>query len=139
MRRCFIDASAFIAIAYADDAHHAEARAVVRSLADLRLPQVTTSYVLAETYTVLRRVASHRSAVLFGEAVQRSVALRRLSVVQPDPALDAAAWAIFARYADHAFSFVDCVSFAWLQANPGVEVFAFDRHFDMMGFARFQT
>ena len=139
MRRCFIDSSAFVAIVYADDTHHAVARVTLAALTDVRLPQVTTSYVLAETYTLLRRVASHRAAVSFGAAARRSAAAGRLQVVYPDPALDDAAWTIFTQYEDHAFSFVDCVSFAWLRANPEVEVFAFDRHFDVLGFTRFQA
>lgn len=139
MRRCFIDTSAYIALAYADDTHHLTARDTMTALAGLRLPQVTTSYVLAETYTVLRRLAGHPAAVAFGTATQRSSATGRLTVVYPDAALDAAAWDHFARYEDQDFSFVDCVSFAWLRADGQSEVFAFDRHFDVLGFTRFQA
>jgi predicted nucleic acid-binding protein len=139
MRRCFIDTSALIAVAYADDTHHAAARETMHVVARFRLPQVTTSYVLAETYTVLRRLAGHRAAVAFGTATQRSSTTGRLTVVYPDAALEAAAWDIFARYEDQDFSFVDCVSFAWLKADAQSDVFAFDRHFDVMGLVRFHA
>jgi len=139
MRRCFIDTSAFVAVTYADDAHHTSAREAMHTLAALRLPQVTTSYVLAETYTVLRRLAGHRAAVAFGTAIQRSSEAGRLVVVQPDRVLESTAWDIFAGYDDQDFSYVDCVSFAWLKTDASAEVFAFDRHFDVLGFTRFRA
>jgi len=138
-RDVFIDTSAWYALADAGDTYHSEASRRVRGLIDSGCTLVVSNHVVGETYTLLRRVASHRAAVSFGAAARRSAAAGRLQVVYPDPALDDAAWTIFTQYEDHAFSFVDCVSFAWLRANPEVEVFAFDRHFDVLGFTRFQA
>ena len=43
---------------------------------------------------------------------------------------------IFERYDDKDFSFTDCVSFVVMQENGIKEAFAFDEHFNQMGFIR---
>lgn len=138
MRRVFFDTSAYVALTDRDDQFHARAAALVRAVVAARVPRVTTNYVLAETYTRLRRKLNHAAALRFGAGIQRDVAAGNLEIIYIDASLDAAAWALFAKYADQTFSFVDCSSFAWLRAQGGVEVFAFDEHFVWMGFLLFQ-
>lgn len=138
MRRVFFDTSAYIALTDHDDQFHAQAVVLARAIAAARTPRVTTNYVLAETYTRLRRKLNHTAAVRFGAGIQRDVAAGNLGIVYVDASLDAAAWALFARYADQTFSFVDCSSFAWLRPQSAVEVFAFDEHFVWMGFVAFR-
>lgn len=138
MRRVFFDTSAYIALADRDDQFHTRAASLARAIAAARTPRVTTNYVLAETYTRLRRKLNHAAALRFGAGIQRDAAAGNLEIVYADASLDAAAWSLFAKYADQTFSFVDCSSFAWLRTQKAVEVFAFDEHFLWMGFLPFQ-
>ena len=138
MRRVFFDTSTYVAITDKDDQFHGQAVALVGVIAEHRLPRVTTNYVLAETYTRIRRKMSHAAAVQFGDSIRRDQGAGRLEVVYAHEALDDKAWSLFKQYADQRFSFVDCVSFAWLRQNPHVEAFAFDSHFLQMGIAPFQ-
>lgn len=135
MRRVFVDTSAFIACTDQADQFNKDALDLLKRLLDSQLPQVTTNYVLAEACTRLRRKLGHQATVKFGDGIRKLIADGELSVIYADAALDDAAWAIFKRYADQDFSFVDCTSFAWLRQNPQAEVFAFDEHFTWMGFA----
>ena len=139
MRRVFFDTSAYIALTDTSDQFHAPAVVVARAIAARRLPRVATNYVLAETYTRLRRKLNHAAAVRFGESVQRDVAIGNLEIIYVDAALDRIAWRVFRKHADQTFSFVDCSSFAWLQGQRDVEVFAFDEHFVWMGFSLFRV
>jgi predicted nucleic acid-binding protein len=138
MRRCFVDTNAFIALADKSDRHHDEAILRRTRLDDLRLPLVTTSYVFAETVTWLRRRLGHPEAVRFGDAIGRGVASGKLEVVYPDAVLEREAWELFLKHQDQSFSFVDCVSFAWLRRHPTAEALAFDAHFAWIGFRRFE-
>jgi predicted nucleic acid-binding protein len=138
MRRVFVDTSAFIACTDQADQFNDDALDLLERLLDSRLPQVTTNHVLAEAYTRIRRKLGHQAAVKFGEGIRKLIADGELQIVYAEAALDEAAWAIFKKYADQDFSFVDCTSFAWLRQHPECEVFAFDDDFFWMGFPPFQ-
>lgn len=137
MRRVFFDTSAYIALTDASDQFHTEASDLARRIAASRLPRVTTNYVLAEAYTWIRRKLGHAAVVAFGTSIRRDVDAGRLRIVYVNSTLDEAGWEMMKKYDDQSFSFVDCVSFAWLRQNPQVEIFAFDEHFVWMGFTRF--
>lgn len=137
MRRIFFDTSAYIALTDASDQFHAEASELARRIATHRLPRVTTNYVLVETYTWIRRKLGHAAFVDFSLGIQRDLEAGRLKIVHIDSGLDEAGLEIMRKYDDQNFSFVDCVSFAWLRENRETEVFAFDQHFVWMGFPRF--
>jgi predicted nucleic acid-binding protein len=138
MRRVFFDTSGYIALIDRSDQFHEQAVMLARTIARARLPRVTLNYVLAETYTRTRRKLGHLAALTLGESIQRDAAAGLLSIVYADAALEREAWALFRRYRDQQFSYVDCVCFAWLQMAGQVEVLTFDRHFSWMGFARYQ-
>jgi predicted nucleic acid-binding protein len=139
MRRVFFDTSAYIALADSSDQYHARAAELAAMIRASRLPRVTTNYVLAEAITWLRRKLGHAQALRFGDAIRRDAAARHLQIVYADTWLDEEAWAIFQRFEDQSFSFVDCASFAWLRHNPDTEFFAFDEHFGWMGFAPYEA
>lgn len=138
MRRIFFDTSAYVALTDTSDKFHADAKRLAEQIIASRLPRVTTNYVLAEAYTRIRRKLGHAAAAQFGDSIRRDAAAGRLEIVYTDPALDEAAWRLFVKYDDQDFSFVDCVSFAWLRQNKDIEVFSFDEHFDWMGFTPFR-
>ena len=147
----FIDTGAFIALSDLPDRHHREAEETYNSLRDLRSILVTTNHVVDETCTwLLRHTRSgHQAALRFGQLVERAAALtdsselrttafspNSLVVVYSTPAIERAAWDIFARYDTAGFSFTDCVSFAVMQSLGIMKAFTFDAHFDLMGFER---
>jgi predicted nucleic acid-binding protein len=134
MKRVFVDTSAWVALADRDDQFHAAATEKLSQLRRERLPQVTTNYILAETYTRLRRLLGLPATLQFGHGLRRLLDEGQITLVYADPAMDKAAWDIFRRYADQDFSFIDCTSFAWLRTASEAVVLAFDAHFSWMGF-----
>ena len=134
MKRVFVDTSAWVALADRDDQFHMAATQKLSQLRRERLPQVTTNYILAETYTRLRRLLGLPATVQFGHGLRRLLDEGQITLVYADSALDESAWAIFRSYADQDFSFVDCTSFAWLRTTDEAVVLAFDAHFSWMGF-----
>ena len=135
MKRVFIDTSAFVALTDRDDRFHGPAREKLALLDRERLPQVTTNYVLAETYTRLRRLLGLPATLQFGYGLRRLIDEGQMQVVYADLDLDIAAWEIFSHYSDQTFSFIDCTSFAWLRNAGDVLVYTFDAHFSWMGFS----
>lgn len=131
MKRVFIDTGALAAIADTKDRFHRKARTIYQGLEEENTEFVTTDYVLAETYTLIRLRVSHRAAVAFGEALRSKQDITIVRIT--DSHLDRA-WQIFKRYSDKAFSFVDCSSFAVLEEQHIKEVFTFDHHFEQYGF-----
>jgi predicted nucleic acid-binding protein len=126
----FVDTSAFLAIENRRDASHTPAI----NFRDAALRQgkrlITSDYVLDESYTIIRLRAGHAIAVAFGEALRHSQVVR----IEPiTPELVEAAWHIFKTYADHAFSFTDCTSFALMEHLTLKEAFSFDQHFHEYG------
>ena len=64
----------------------------------------------------------------------RKLSGEKLKIEWVTPNIHQEAWDIFEDYADQVFSFVDCTSFV-IARHAGIkEVFAFDQHFNTMGF-----
>jgi predicted nucleic acid-binding protein len=137
MRQIFVDAGPFIALADVRDQYHQQAEVLFARINALHLPQVTTNLVVAEATTFVRRRSGHAASVLFGDNLREIVKLNQLTVIYANATLDEAAWQIFKRHAEQSFSYVDCISFAWLKQNLRTEVFTFDEHFRWMGFKVF--
>lgn len=130
MQALFVDTAAWIGLEVANDQnHHAALRFRERSGAAYRW--VTTNWVIWETVTWLRRGVDHAAAVRFGERVWASGWLDIVSVTSDH---EAGAWKIFRRYRDKDFGFVDCTSFAVMQALNIEVAFSFDVHFRQAGF-----
>src|SRR3989338_5924952 len=122
----FIDTSAFLAIENRRDAHHIRAIEARDRCAKHHERLITSDYVLDESYTIIRLRAGHPIAVQFGEAMQGS-ALLRIEPITSD--ILSHAWRIFKKFADHAFSFTDCTSFALMEHLRIESAFTFDAHF----------
>lgn len=128
--RVFVDTSAWLALYDRTDQHHRQAVGIAEQLKVRRAGLVISTDVFAESLTIIRYRLNHASAVQFGRAVLESHVAELLEV---EEAMRRQAWEIFQRYADKAFSFVDCTSFA-LMAHAGLEqAFTFDRHFTQYG------
>ena len=124
----FVDSSFWIAYVAPRDRRHAEAVAIWASDPGAL---ITTSHVLGETWTFLRRRADHRKAMWFLDRVRRSTST---SVVQVQPDLEDEAWRWLKRHDERTYSFVDATSFALMRRRRLREALAFDGDFSAAGF-----
>jgi uncharacterized protein len=132
----FVDTSAWMAIVDARDANHGAATAFQAEI-DENCRLVITNYILDELLTLVLMDLGYRRAVDVKSTLDRLGRDGILDVVWVDAALAESAWSVFERFnRDKQWSFTDCVSFAAMKARAMNEAFAFDHHFDQMGFAR---
>jgi len=134
MKRLFVDTSAWDALADSADSHHELAQLFQQEITG-RYRLVVTNYVLDELYTLLLINVGYARAVAFKHKLDLLVHHKILEVIWVSEALAAEAWEIFERFnADKQWSFTDCVSYVVMKQNAIEEVFAFDHHFEQMGF-----
>ncbi|MGI0079647.1 MAG: type II toxin-antitoxin system VapC family toxin [Nitrososphaerales archaeon] len=132
--RLFVDTSALVALANAEDDNH-ESATVFRE--QLRRGKtafkllITSNYVFDETMTLLRARIGHGSAISLGEALKNSE-IFRIDWITPE--LDAEAWNIFVKYRDKEFSYTDCASFALMKSSGITLAFGYDEHFKQFGY-----
>lgn len=131
MRKTFIDTSAFKALADANDIYHLESVGIFDKIKKYNYHLFTTTYVLSEIITLLRKYIGHRETVSFTKYIRNDPVITFLNVSEEaiEKALN-----IFEKYDDKYFSFVDCLSFVVYFDNNIQEVFAFDEHFNQMEF-----
>lgn len=126
-----MDTGIWVALADRREDQHAAVATRMRRLKDEGRMLVTTSHVIGETYTALRRHLGSGPALAFLAAVRSSRTTRRVLASQ---ALEVAAEALLAQYADQDFSYVDAVSFVTMRQLGIREAFALDQHFVVAGF-----
>ena len=148
----FVDTGAFIALAASKDRYHEKAGGIYSDLLTRQANLLTTNYVVNETcnWLLYDNTLGHPAARTFGDMIRRvslpfpleTTIKHRLPVsadlvlIYPSHDLEGIAWEIFCKYDTSGFSFTDCVSFAVMQHLGIRTVFAFDSHFDMLGFER---
>jgi uncharacterized protein len=130
MRGLFVDTAAWIGLEVANDQNH-QAALQFRQEPGRTYRWMTTNWVIWETATWLRRRVRHAAAVRFWQRVWASSSLDIISVTSDH---EAHAWKIFRRYGDKDFGFVDCASFAVMEAQAIDTAFSFDTHFRQIGF-----
>lgn len=124
----FADTSFWVALQMARHRDHEDAASLWRAGgASIR----TTSLVLGETWTFLRRKAGHDHAVRFIDRVGTS---ERVTSSPVDASLEAEACTWLRRHDERAYSFVDATSFAFMRRHRMKEAFAFDGGFTAAGF-----
>ena len=98
-----------------------------------RYEVIATSYILDETLTLIRFRIGIKASIDFSKKLRRSevVTIAQVSREIEEKALD-----LFEMYDDKDFSFTDCVSFVVMQEMGIKEAFAFDHHFNQIGFVR---
>jgi uncharacterized protein len=124
----FVDTSFWVAYRFRRDDHHEEAVMIWR---DRSHPLLTTSLVIGESWTFLRRRVGHAEAVGFLDAVQASP---RVSITHVDDAVEGAAFAWLRRHDERDYSFVDATSFEVMRRERVVQALAFDGDFAAAGF-----
>jgi hypothetical protein len=137
MEQVFVDTSAWDAIEDAGDRHHAAALRFKEELAQRRVRLYVTNFILDECYTLLLYNIGYARTVAFKRAIDLMQAGGILAVVHVSEAIEHAAWEVFERFnQDKEWSFTDCTTKVVMD-NLGIrQVFAFDHHFDQMGFLR---
>ncbi len=130
--KVFLDTGAFLALADEDDDYHSVAKSIHAQLLGTRAPLLTSNFVLAETYTLIRFKVGHDAAVEFMKQFDQT----GIKVLRVSAAIEHTAKAIFTRYDDKEFSFVDCTSFALIDHHRLDHAFAFDGHFRQYRFKK---
>jgi predicted nucleic acid-binding protein len=125
----FVDTSFWIGLENTRDAHHADATALLRTTTTTQL--VTSNHVRGESWTWIRRRASHHDAVRFLDRVERSP---RLRIVHVDDDLEDRAWWWLRKHDEREYSFVDATSFALMRSMKIKDALAFDGDFSAAGF-----
>jgi predicted nucleic acid-binding protein len=126
----FVDTSAFIGFFVADDQNHEEARLTFDELQGGRRTLLTSTDVLDEVVTFLRRRAGYRPSVEAGEAILDPASFR---LVEVDESLRGAAWGIFKASAWPGLSLTDCSSSAIMKDRRIGVAFTFDDDFRRLG------
>ncbi len=131
-KRAFVDSSAWIALASADDRHHGPADAVFREASSARVRLVTTNLVFAEVHRFLLFRAGIRAAAV---TLARMAAIPLLSLEHATAMHHAAGLAWLKKLDDQIITYTDAVSFAVATATRCDAVIGFDRDFVIAGFS----
>jgi predicted nucleic acid-binding protein len=130
-RETFIDTSGFYALLVRGDDKHAAAEAWLKRAEKQRARAVTTDYVLDETATLVKTKGYGHLLKGFFDRLEGSEAVR---VEWTDQRRFQHAKEFFLQYADHAYSFTDCVSFVVMRLQGLREALTKDKHFREAGF-----
>ena len=136
MKHIFVDASAWDALADKADKNHAKALQFRDEIAG-ECNLVTSNYILDELYTLLLMNIGFQPTVNYKEKLDILIAEHLLNVIWIDQYLAKRGWDVFEQYnADKQWSFTDCTSYVVMKNFGITEIFAFDHHFEQMGFIR---
>jgi uncharacterized protein len=127
----FTDTSALIAVLNKKDQYHEQATTTLTTILKGPAKLLITTHIFAETMTRIARKVSQQAAITAGTHIRNEA---RIAIVTPTQEDIDQAWDIFQSYYDQQFSFVDCISFAVMREMDLSRVFAFDKHFTVMGF-----
>jgi predicted nucleic acid-binding protein len=125
----FVDTSFLVAYAVSGDSRHRDAVALRDPFS--QEPLTTSTAVLGETWTTLRRRLGHARTLGWIEGLR---ALEHLRVERIDGALEDQAWAWLRVHDERPYSFVDATSFALMRKLRIREALAFDGDFAAAGF-----
>ena len=125
----FVDSSYWIARELSREGRHADARRLESQHG--RRPVVTSSAVVAETWTFLRRRAGHDLTMIW---LDRLLAAPNVAVERIDEPLENEAWAWLRVHDERPYSFVDATSFALMRRLRIEDALAFDGDFAAAGF-----
>ncbi len=128
MSKALVDTSAWYAYIRADDPDHARVRRALDARAGNLL---STNFIFDEVVTLVRTRLGHGTAVKIGRTLRSSSEVEVIRVLPED---EDAAWELFERNRDKAYSFTDCTSFIVMRRLGLPCVIATDRHFQQAGF-----
>lgn len=134
MKQVFVDTSAWDALADKADKDHARAlQCRDEFVGEYKL--VTSNYILDELYTLLLMNVGFQPTIIYKEKLDILISEHVLDVIWIDQYLAKRGWDVFEQYnVDKQWSFTDCTSYVVMKEFGITEVFAFDHHFEQMGF-----
>lgn len=124
-----LDTSAIYALVASNSRHHAGAGRYATTASGRGVRFVLADVVFLESMNLLRKRLGTQASIRIGRHLRRSSAYRWEPLTTSD---ERAAWDVFERYDDKAWSFTDCCILAMAHRLHVGEVFAFDVHFDQM-------
>ena len=134
MKQVFVDTSGWCALADKADKYHARALQFRDKIVHKR-KIVTSNYILDELYTLLLMNIGFQPTVNYKEKIDILIAEHILDVIWIDYDFSKQGWDVFRQYnVDKVWSFTDCTSYAVMKKSGITEAFAFDHHFEQMGF-----
>ena len=134
MSAIFVDTWAWIALASADDQHHAAAIDEHRKLKRKRRGYVTTDFVLSEVITHLYRKQDAAQAESFLQGLWEAFDHDVHKLVHVSDVQLRQAWQLRKKYHDKPeISFVDFTSFIVMRELNITDVFSGDAHFEQVG------
>jgi len=134
MKHIFVDTSAWDALADKADKNHAKALQFRDEIAG-ECKLVTSNYILDELHTLLLMNVGYQPTIDYKEKLDILIAEHVLDVIWIDHELAKRGWDVFEQYnVDKQWSFTDCMSYIVMKESGITEVFAFDHHFEQMGF-----
>lgn len=134
MKKIFVDTSAWDAVADGGDQNHKLALAFRDEIVS-NCKLISTNYVLDELCTLLLMNIGYKDAVDFKQKLDVLAKESILEIVWVTQELATKAWSVFEQFnVDKHWSFTDCVSYVVMKQHEISEVFAFDHHFEQMGF-----
>ena len=131
MLNVFVDTAAWIALLNANDALHAQAQQVMRTLRHQNTHLVTTEFVLLEVADALSAPSVRSRTVTFIEGLRQLPILR---VVPASQDLLTEGWALYGQRPDKDWGLTDCTSFVVMTQEQISQAFTSDHHFEQAGF-----
>lgn len=129
-----MDTWGWVAWAVQSDPGHSRAEGLISEIRRQSGQLVTTNFVLAEALTRLRYDFGLPPALKLADVVAALAGQQHVAVTIVDASLWADALTWFRRFDDQRLSFVDCTSFAIMEALGLREALTADRHFATAGF-----
>ena len=134
MKQIFVDTSAWGALADKADKDHAGALQFRDEIVG-KCKLVTSNYILDELYTLLLMNVGLHPTINYKKKLDILIEEHVLEVIWIDHDLAKQGWGVFEQYnSGKLWSFTDCTSYAAMKKSGIAEVFAFDHHFEQMGF-----
>lgn len=127
----FVDTSCWVGFFLRNDQHHREAVDLLEDLMGRGRPLMTSSDVVAETVTRLRKQGGFPVAWAAWEELERGEVAEVLHV---EPADRRRAREVFKKYSEHILSVADCTSFVLMKKFGIREAATFDEDFRHAGF-----
>ncbi len=120
-----IDSDAFVGLFVEHDAHHANIQSLMQGFAQKRRKLVTTSFVVAETATVISRCKDQEVARRFLTYVRSG----GIPIIFIDEALQHAAEQVFVSQENKSTSMVDCSNVAVMKQFHIPQILSFDQFY----------
>ncbi|WP_026702089.1 type II toxin-antitoxin system VapC family toxin [Salibacterium aidingense] len=131
-KACFVDSSALIALNLPKDQYHDTAVQIAETLGEYQY--LLSETVLNKTYTLLRSKSGFPSAWRFINTV---IDHSDFEIVEITDVIRKETITLLEKYSDHRLSYCDAQSAAIMKEKKIEHIFAFDRHFEIMGFSLF--